>query len=435
MSLITALIAPIALASSAPIQAGELPRKPALGIQFQAGTLIVAGTVPGGSAEKDLKPGDILLSLNNVTLENPQLLGPAIAPLKAGEKVPVVLQREGKVVNLTITLKERPRETSPDYDVIYSHVVSNGNRIRTIITKPKKAGKFPVFFMMQGLGQFSMDYALSGPSGPYKEFVQHFAKQDFVTIRVEKPGMGDAEGGPYPETDFFTEGDVYLQALRDIKTKPYVNPDRVFLFGHSMGGTFGPWVVSQEPVYGFIPSSTLYKTWTEYWIENVRRQQALAGASPQEQDAGARADAVIQPLVLLHNWTPARVAEEFPVYKPFVDSYFGQDPTKMMGRTLGFWRQLAGLNLPELWSKVNARTLVLWGQWDYVSTEADHMMIRDQLNAQNPGSATYVRIDDAFHGFTKATSYENARAVQNQPFNFKVIEVMDEWIKKQLAEN
>jgi hypothetical protein len=423
---LTAVLATFAIA-----QTNELPRKPALGAQFQTGTLTVTGTIPGGSAETALKPGDVVTEVNGKPVATVQELVAVFGTLHAGKTIPVKVNRDSKPATLQLTLKEKPREVSPDYDVIYSHVISNGNRIRTIITKPKKNGKFPVFFMMQGLGQFSMDYDLKG-KGPYAEFVSHFAKQDFVTIRVEKPGMGDAEGGPYPETDFFTEGDVYLQALRDIKTKPYANPDRVFLFGHSMGGTFGPWVVSQEPVHGFIPASTLYKTWTEYWLENVRRQNVLSGATPVEVDNFARADALIQSLVLVHNWSPSQVSEKFPDLKPYVNEYFAADESKMMGRTLGFWRQLAQLKLPELWTKVKCKTLILWGQWDYVSTEADHYMIRDQLNAQTPGSAEYVRIDDAFHGFTKATSYEDAMRNPGQPFNNKVIEVMDAWIKKHL---
>lgn len=411
---------------------GDLPRKPMLGVQFQPNSLTVSATIPGGSAEGTLKAGDTLVAFGDKEIKSPGEVGPIVAQLKSGEKVAIKVNRDGKVMYLSMVLKERPRDSSADYDVIYGHVMSNGKRIRTIITKPKKEGKFPVFFMMQGLGQFSMDYPLASGNGPYREFVSHFAKQDFVTIRVEKPGMGDAEGGPYPETDFYTEGDVYLQALREVKKKSFVNPDRVFLFGHSMGGTFGPWVVSQEPVYGFIPSSTIYKTWTEYWLENVRRQQVLAGATPEQVDAGARADAVIQPLVLLHDWTPEQVKEKFPAYKETVDQYFGADPTKMMGRTLGFWRQLAKLNLPSLWSKINCKTLVLWGEWDFVSTEEDHRMIRDQLNKQTPGSATYERIPGSFHGFTKATSYQNAFRVQNQGFNPQVIDVMDAWIKDQL---
>ena len=430
MSLLTSL-ALLAVST----QTGELPRKPMLGIQFQPGTTTVAAVVPGGSAEGTLQPGDQVTSINKQPTPDIQALVAQVPALESNKAYEVKVTRDGKEVTLSLKMKEKPREVSPDYDVIYSHVVSNGNRIRTIITKPKKSGKFPVFFMMQGLGQFSMDYSLQGNSGPYIDFVRHFAKQDFVTIRVEKPGMGDAEGGPYVETDFYTEGDVYLQTLRDIKTKPYANPDRVFLFGHSMGGTFGPWVVSQEPVFGFIPSSTLYKTWTEYWLENVRRQNDLGGMPRPDIDRFAKADAVIQPLVLVEDWSPDEVLEKFPQYKSVIDSYFAADKTKMMGRTLGFWRQLAKLNLPDLWTKVNCHTLILRGEFDWVCTDEDHIMIRDQLNRQNPGSATYERIPNSFHGFTTAKSNEDARSNPSQPFNPQVLKVMDDWMKKLLAEN
>jgi len=410
-----------------------LPRKPLLGAQFTPGTTKIAGIVPGGSAEGTLQVGDEITAFGSTTVANPQEITRFISQsAKSGESVTVTLKRGDKTEKIALKLKERPREVSPDYDVIYSHVVSKGKRIRTIITKPKKAGKFPVFMMLQGLGEFSMDYPLSG-NGPYSNFVRHFAKQDFVTLRVEKPGMGDAEGGPYVETDFVTEGDVYLQAIRQIKKESYVNPDRVFMFGHSMGGTIGPWVVSQEPIFGFIPSSTIYKTWTEYWLENVRRQMDLGGATREQINNQMLAEAVIQPLVLVENWTPAQVNEKFPQYKAITDSYFAADPNKMMGRTLKFWRQLAQTSYPDLWSKISCRTLVLWGQYDFVSTEEDHIMIRDHLNRRNPGTATYIRVENSNHGFSSVSSYQNAFATPNPPFNNKAVEVMDKWIKEQLA--
>lgn len=432
MPLLSAILA-ISTAVS-PVQSDQLPRKPMLGAQFQPNTTKIAGIVPGGSAEGVLQVGDEISAFGTASIGSPQdITNYMISAAKSGETVTVTLKRGDKTEKIPLKLKERPREVSPDYDVIYSHIVSNGKRIRTIITKPKKAGKFPVFMMLQGLGQFSMDYPLSG-NGPYSNFLRHFAKQDFVTLRVEKPGMGDAEGGPYVETDFVTEGDVYLQAIRAIKKESYVNPERVFMFGHSMGGTIGPWVVSQEPIFGFIPSSTIYKTWTEYWLENVRRQMDLGGASREAINNQMLAEAVIQPLVLVENWSPAEVNEKFPQYKAITDSYFAADPNKMMGRTLKFWRQLAQTSYPELWSKISCRTLVLWGQYDFVSTEEDHMMIRDHLNRQNPGTATYIRIENSNHGYQQVSSYQDAFTNPGAPFNNKAVEVMDAWIKEQLAD-
>ena len=56
---------------------------------------------------------------------------------------------------------EFPREQSDKYDVTYGDVSSDGDRLRTIITKPKKKGKFPVVFYVQGVGCGSVDFSWS----------------------------------------------------------------------------------------------------------------------------------------------------------------------------------------------------------------------------------------------------------------------------------
>lgn len=61
-----------------------------------------------------------------------------------------------------------------------------------------------------------------------------------MTLRIEKPGVGDSEGGPFAELDFTTELDIYRQALKQLKEQPEVDAEHVFIFGHSMGGAFGP---------------------------------------------------------------------------------------------------------------------------------------------------------------------------------------------------
>ncbi len=375
--------------------------------------------------------GDEITMVGDSAVTTVPQISAFVSKKATGDKVTFTLKRGSETIKKEITLKERLREVSPDYDVIYSHVLSNGNRIRTIITKPKKSGKFPVFMMIQGLGQFSMDFPLSG-SGPYDVFLRNFAKQDFVTLRVEKPGMGDAEGGPYVETDFKTEADVYLQAIRSIKKESYADAEKVFVFGHSMGGTLGPFVLSQEKVRGFITASTLYKTWVEYWLENLRRQMILGGTTPEQVHEYLRAQAVLQPLIMAENWDPKKVAEAFPQYKTIVDQEFGEEG-KWQGRTLAFWRQLAQLNFAELWKKTDTEVLSMWGQFDFVSTEEDQQMI---VKFRDPKGkpASYRRIDNANHGFSTVSSYEDAFAKLSggAPPNPDAVKVIDEWIKARL---
>ena len=96
----------------------------------------------------------------------------------------------------------------------------------------------------------------------------------YVTMRVDKPGCGDSEGGPWPEIDFQAELDGYGQGLKALKAYSFVDPDKVFIFGHSMGGVMGPLLAAETKVKGVAVYGTVFRTWFEYQVENVRRQRA-----------------------------------------------------------------------------------------------------------------------------------------------------------------
>jgi hypothetical protein len=62
---------------------------------------------------------------------------------RAGDSVRVTLLRGGRRMNKSFALKPRPPETSPDFDILYKSVVTDGTRRRVIITSPRTGGARP----------------------------------------------------------------------------------------------------------------------------------------------------------------------------------------------------------------------------------------------------------------------------------------------------
>jgi hypothetical protein len=60
-------------------------------------------------------------------------------------------------------------------------------------------------------------------------------------------------------------------------------------------------------VYG-----TIARTWTEYWLENVRRQMELAGARPSAIDSGLRAEAALATYLYAEKKSPHEIALHYP---------------------------------------------------------------------------------------------------------------------------
>src|SRR5262249_55242727 len=160
-------------------------------------------------------------------------------------------------------------------------------RMRTIISKPRTPGKHPALMFIQGFSPISYDNALSS-ADPDLQILFDFANRGYVTLRVEKPGVGDSEGGPFAQLDYTTELDIYRQALKQFKSLDDVDPDNVFIFGPSMGGAFGPMVACEIPVKGMAMYGICARTWHEYFLDILRYQNLLSGASYSDVDDTVR---------------------------------------------------------------------------------------------------------------------------------------------------
>jgi len=90
------------------------PMTPSLAKGFglkEAKGVIVARVVPGSPAEKHgLKRGDVILSVDGKEVNSPAELQMAIRSHKAGEKVTLTVWRQGKTVDVSVTLGELPQE-------------------------------------------------------------------------------------------------------------------------------------------------------------------------------------------------------------------------------------------------------------------------------------------------------------------------------------
>lgn len=449
----TAVLSLLAFAASATSTQAPLPRRGVLGIplspapteiatkySLQPGEGLLAATpIPNLTGERaGVHPGDILISINGKVV-TAQTVSSTVRSIPAGSVINFVVGRDGKKLELKTALQEKPRDPgNANYGVRYSFVVSNGQKMRTIITVPKKAGKHPGFFFIQGFSPVSYDFTLEGSKGDVTTLdgpiLFDFANSGFVTMRVEKPGVGDSEGGPFADLDYTTELDIYRQAMKQLRETPGVDGDNIFMFGHSMGGSFGPMIACEFPVKGIAVYGTAGRTWFEYLMDTIRYQGLVAGQSFEVADDEARQGAQIMSLAMLEKKSAEEIKKMHPELAGVVDSYF---PGGLFnGKTLDFWRQLADTNFAKYWAKCNSHVLAVHGQSDFVTYDADHKLIVDIINRVHPGWGKFVLLpnsDHLFHNF--ATEQESQRNFQKGKFNNDFSKVTKEWIATIMASN
>jgi cephalosporin-C deacetylase-like acetyl esterase len=113
---------------------------------------------------------------------------------------------------------------------------SKGQRIRTIVTRPKNAsGKVPVIFFVGWLSCDSVEYSNGETDGFGAIFWRLIEQSGFATMRMDKPGVGESEGD-CAKTDFQTELDSYRAAFDSLKKYSFVDESKIFVVGLSNGG-------------------------------------------------------------------------------------------------------------------------------------------------------------------------------------------------------
>ena len=119
---------------------------------------------------------------------------------------------------------------------------NDGNTFAGTITYPKEEGKkFPAVVMITGSGAQNRDEEIYG----FKIFgiiADHLTRNGIAVLRYDDRGVGGSKGKNVNEstTEDFA-GDV-IAAMEYLKTKEFVNPLAIGLFGHSEGGIVAPLV-------------------------------------------------------------------------------------------------------------------------------------------------------------------------------------------------
>jgi pimeloyl-ACP methyl ester carboxylesterase len=285
---------------------------------------------------------------------------------------------------------------------------------------------------VQGIGPGTVDFALTADNG-YARIIQPFARSGYVTLRVDKPGVGDSEGGPFAAVDFQQTLDGYRQALKALLARPDVDPERVFLFGHSMGGYWGPLLAREFKLKGIAVSGTAFRTWIEYDLENTRRQGTLGGTTPLDMHNLLQDKALLNSAWLLEGLDLNQITARYPRLKQLVTQSFVQTPSgpQYSGQHMRFWQQVAALNMPEVWAGASGQVLALYGASDFLTDARDHELLVSWVNFMRPDSARFVQLANSDHAFLDTATQRDSLLQWGKPggkVNPNILPVLNEWV-------
>lgn len=175
-----------------------------------------------------------------------------ILPPKPDEKVadtnPLMISEMKKRGYLGSDIKiEETLSPGLNYNRYIASYLSDGLKIYGLLTVPnadKPKNGWPIIIFNHGYippKQYKTEEK-------YVAYVDAFAKEGFVVFKPDFRGHGNSEG--QPEGAYYSPAyaaDV-LNALSSVKKYPGVNPDKIGMWGHSMGGsiTLRSMVVSKD---------------------------------------------------------------------------------------------------------------------------------------------------------------------------------------------
>ncbi len=389
------------------------------------GALVTRVSAGGPAQAAGVAANDVILDVGGTDVTDPRQFVSLVRAYRAGDRFRMTLMRDGKRLSKEVVARPLPPEADPAFDVLYESVVADGRRLRTIVTRPRGAGKHPAVLLIGGLGCYSLDGI--GEGNAYGKILHALTRQGVATMRVEKSGMGDSEGPPCssPQADLRAEVAGFAAGLRALKAHAFVDSGAVFVFGHSMGGIVAPLVVGQVPVRGVVVAGTIGTGILEHELANLRRQLVLRGTDYGEVDALVRQKAACNHRLYVERQTPDQIGRDAPGCAKL--------PIQPAA-PYTYMQQAAGLSLGAAWKGSAAPVLVLYGTSDYRTSAQEHQYLADMLNSFRPGRATFVQIEGMDHGFARAPSQRASleRTQGGQPqevFHPQVLDEVQRWMK------
>ena len=406
----------------------ELKLEPGIGA-------IIAGILPGTAASLlDVREYDVLVRVGDLEVVGSDVLPEIISTIsrhRDGDVLPFTFLRFGKEITKDIRLMGMRKETSNSIDVLYSALKVGPIWRRTIVTKPKGDGPFPVVVYYQSYGCDSLDQPYTTRHNA-RHFAHSLADVGVAVIRIEKSGVGDSEGLPCIECGYEEEYAAYDVAVPYAKGLSFVDPDDVHVFGHGTGGVSAARVAAKYDVASVMVYGTYCRPLREHLELNEIRFLDVSGASnSRTEQTLAKAERFLT-LMLDEGQHPTDILFEHRDLESYVEMREGDD-IRFFGVDHRYWRQLSDIDVEALWAEVDEPVLALWGDSDYVSGPEDHQRIVDIVNRKDAGRGLFRTVFSIGHAFDAAPSVNDSFADRMRgPMNPGIVREVENWVKGRL---
>jgi dienelactone hydrolase len=280
---------------------------------------------------------------------------------KADLDTRVVFHQEKQIAGLLfLPAKSNIPYKAPDYvkketfTEIELTIPSPVGKLPASLSLPKGDGPFPALLLVHGSGPHDRDETI-GPNKPFRDVAWGLASKQIAILRFEK--RTKAFPLKTPPDQITVQEDVIddaLAAVALLQKQDKIAKDKVFVLGHSLGGTLAPRIGKQNPqIAGLILLAGTSRPLEDLILEQISYIYSLDGPLSDEKKSHLEKLKNQVAKVRDPNLSPKTPKEDLPLTIPAT-----------------YWISLRG-NYPAEAAKFKRPILILQGERDYQVTMED----------------------------------------------------------------
>lgn len=218
------------------------------------------------------------------------------------------------------------------------------------LTLPRGSGPFPAVVMVHGSGPHDRDETV-GPNHPFRDLAHALAERGVASLRYEKRTRAHPEA--FASGDFTVDEETVDDAARavsQLRAHAGIDPQRVFLLGHSLGAMMAPRIAERAPdLAGLILLAAPARPLQDIVVEQVRYLADLDGKLDEDE---------------------REQIEQFAAQAAAVATLAGSEPAAdtLLGLPARYWIDLRGYDPVATARALPQPILVVQGGRDYQVT-------------------------------------------------------------------